>query len=93
MNSKKPRGARGPEASVGLDIARTWAVAYGSAWVLASDLMEPPGLFSDYAKFQVLERAMNRVGIELERQPYNNRTYLYRLNPDLVKELIYGESK
>lgn len=71
-------------------MARTWAVAYGSAWVLAADLMEPPGIFSNYAKFQVVTRALERCDIFLEKQVYDGRTYLYRLTPEQVNDLLYG---
>ena len=81
-------GGYAPRA--GFDIARTWAFAHGAAWVLASDLMEPPGIFSSYAKFQVITRALERVGIPLEKQPYDGRTFMYRLPPETVKELTYG---
>jgi hypothetical protein len=87
MTEKRIRGYA-PRA--GRDIARTWAIAHGSAWVLAADLMEPPGIFSDYAKFQVITRALERVGVPFERQPYDGRTFMYRLSPETVKELTYG---
>lgn len=74
----------------GREIARTWAVAYGSAWVLSSDLMEPPGVFSSYAKFQIITRAMARCDIYLERMEYSGMSYLYRLSPEKVQELLYG---
>lgn len=89
MDELKPHtGGYSPRA--GKDFARTWATAHGSAWVLASDLMEPPGIFSSYAKFQVIERAMIRSGLAPERQPYDNRAFMYRLSPEIVKELTYG---
>lgn len=87
MTEKRSRGFA-PHR--GKAMARTWATAYGSSWVLSSDLMEPPGVFSDYKKFQIIERAMNRSGYFLERQPYDDRSYLYRLSPEVVKELTYG---
>jgi hypothetical protein len=52
--------------------------------------MEPPGIFSTYAKFQVIQRAMERSGFTPERQPYDNRAFMYRLSPEQVKELTYG---
>ncbi len=81
---------RGFPPHAGRDFARTWAVAHGSAWVLASDLLEPPGIFAAYSKFQIITRAMERCGIAPERKPYNDKTYLYRLSPETVKELTYG---
>lgn len=89
MDESKPHtGGYSPRA--GRAFARTWATAHGSAWVLASDLMEPPGIFSAYAKYQVIERAMERGGVIPEKQPYDGRTYMYRLTPDQVRELTYG---
>lgn len=82
--------SRGYAPRVGLDIARTWAAAYGSAWVLADDLINFPGVFAEYKKFQILERAMARCGITVEKQPYDGRTYLYRLSPETVSEVMYG---
>jgi hypothetical protein len=81
---------RGYAPRVGRDFALTWATAYGSAWVLAEDVIEFPGVFSNFNKFQTLERAMQRCGYFLERQPYDGRTYLYRLPPETVQELLYG---
>lgn len=84
---------RGYAPRVGLDIARTWATAYGSAWVLASDVMEPPGVFSSYAKFQVLVRALERCGIPLEMTEYDSKAYLYRLAPHVVQSILYGDQQ
>lgn len=84
------RSKPGFPPTVGRDIARTWATQFGVAWVLASDLIDPPGVFASYANFQALERALNRCGFTIERMPYDNRSYLYRLPPDVVKELTYG---
>lgn len=89
MDDTKPHtGGYSPRA--GKDFARTWATAHGSAWVLASDLMEWPGIFATYAKFQVIERAMERCGLKPERMPYDNRAFMYRMSPDQVKEVLYG---
>lgn len=87
MTEKRERGYAPRQ---GREIARTWAVAYGSAWVLASDLMEPPGVFSDYKKFQIITRSMERCEIFLERMEYTGNSYLYRLSPEKVQELLYG---
>lgn len=81
---------RGYAPRQGLAIARTWATAYGSAWVLARDLIEFPGVFSEYKKFQILTRAMERCGIPLETMDYDGKTYLYRLPPDVVQSILYG---
>lgn len=89
MTTPEPR-IRGYAPRAGKDFARAWAVAHGSAWVLASDLMDWPGIFATYAKFQAIERAIERGGYKLEKQPYDGRTFMYRLHPDLVKELTYG---
>lgn len=89
MDEPKPHtGGYSPRS--GRNFARTWAVAHGSAWVLAEDLMEPPGIFSAYYKFQVIERAMERSGVKPERQPYDGRTFMYRIPPAMVTELTYG---
>lgn len=83
--------ARGYAPRVGKDIARTWATLYGSSWVLASDLVEWPGPFAEYKKFQILQRAMERSGIVLEHQLYDSKAYLYRLSPETVASLTYGD--
>lgn len=76
------------DPSQGLKMARTWAVAHGSAWVLSQDLMLPPGIFSDFSKFQVILRSMERAGFVPETQVYNERSFLYRLSPQLVADLL-----
>lgn len=89
MDEPKPHtGGYAPRS--GRNFARTWATAHGSAWVIASDLMDPPGIFAAFAKFQVIERALQRSGIPIERLPHDNRSYMYRLSPETVKELTYG---
>lgn len=90
MTSEEKR-VRGYAPRVGLDIARTWATAYGSAWVLADDLIQFPGVFAEYKKFQILLRALERCAIPVERQPYDGRTYMYRLAPAVVQSILYGE--
>lgn len=78
----------GVDPSMGLVFARTWAVAHGSAWVLAEDLMQPPGIFSDIKYFQTIVRAMERVNIFPEKQEYSARALLYRLDPGVVEGLL-----
>jgi hypothetical protein len=76
------------EPPQGLRMARTWAVAHGSAWVLSTDLMQPPGIFSDYVTLQSCLRAMARVNIKPEKMIYDDRSYLYRLDPGVVVGLL-----
>lgn len=76
------------EGKAGMAMARTWAVTHGSAWVTASDVMEFPGIFAEYATFQSCTRAMARAGIFLEDQQYTERAKLYRMNPTTVKAIL-----
>lgn len=87
MTEKRTRGY---DPRLGLQIARTWATAYGSAWMLSSDLIEFPGLFTQFTSFQQLERALIRGKIFLERMPFDSKAFLYRLSPETVAELTYG---
>lgn len=77
----------------GLKMARTWAVVYGSAWVLSQDLMQPPGAFSAFATFQSCLRAMERAGFVPEKQLYDDRSFLYRLSPQTVTDLLENRAQ
>lgn len=92
MSNKKDR-TKPKEEWVGRDIARVWALTFGSAWVTKDELFDPPSpLAFSYTTFSKLLLLVQRAGVPFEKRKMwvKDNNHMYRLTPETVKELTYG---
>ncbi len=82
---------KGSYTGKGHELARRWAEVFGSQPMLAKEAVGIGEPFGEYSSIQAVTRVLANAGYTLKSEPYDNRSHVYSLAPNVVEQLLSEE--